>query len=90
MRLEWDNEKRDLTLAERGLDFADAIKVFESVEMELEDDRQDYGETRLISFGYLGNRPVAVVWTSRGTCRRIISMRHMHEQELEARRRALD
>jgi uncharacterized protein len=90
MKLEWREEKRHTTLEERGLDFADAIKVFESVEIELVDDRRDYGEDRFISFGYVENRPVAVVWTPRGNIRRIISMRHAHDRELEARRRALD
>jgi uncharacterized protein len=90
MRLEWDDSKRSRTLEKRGLDFAEASRIFESVEIELEDDRTDYGEVRVVTFGYLGDRPVAVVWTRRGECRRIISMRHVHEHELEARRRSLD
>ncbi|WP_198401106.1 BrnT family toxin [Thiomicrospira microaerophila] len=43
--LEYDKTKRLKTLNERGLDFADAEKVFEGVYYTLEDTRQDYGET---------------------------------------------
>ena len=91
MELEYDAQKRLWTLRERGLDFADATWVFESVELELIDDRFDYGEVRMISFGQIGNRPVAVVWTEKGKDqRRIISMRHVHDREIEARRRSMD
>jgi uncharacterized protein (DUF4415 family) len=91
MNLEWDEAKRDWTLRERGLDFKDAQRVFEAVDMELIDDRIDYNEVRIISFGQLDDRPVAVVWTQRNPdTRRIISMRHVHEREIEARRRAMD
>lgn len=47
----------------------------------LEDDRFDYGETRYISAGYLGDRMVVMVWTSRGDARHIISMRYSHAKE---------
>lgn len=90
MKLEWDETKRQATLQLRGLDFADALIVFSSSELELEDDRKDYGEKRLITFGFIGGRPVAMVWTPRGINRRIISMRHVHDDEIEARKRALD
>jgi hypothetical protein len=37
MRLTWDSAKRAKTLAERGLDFADAAAVFAGVTVEVED-----------------------------------------------------
>ena len=91
MRIEYDEAKRQWTLEERGLDFLDAVKVFEALEMELVDDRFPYGEIRIISFGQIDDRPVAVVWTSKGeNVRRVISMRHVHDREIKARRRAMD
>lgn len=91
MKIEYDDAKRDWTLLNRGLDFEDASKVFSSLEMELVDDRFDYGEERIITFGQIANRFVAVVWTPKDyETRRIISMRHVHDREIEARRRALD
>lgn len=79
----WDEEKRAKTLAERGLDFADAERVFEDVIATGEDTRKDYGERRFIAVGYLEGRMVVVVWTPRGGGRRIISMRKANEREFE-------
>ena len=46
MVITFDPAKRDKTLAERGLDFADAKWLFAGVTLEVEDTRKDYGETR--------------------------------------------
>jgi uncharacterized protein len=58
-----------------------AKEVFSGPHFTRLDDRQDYGETRYISAGWLDGRLVVFVWTPRGTARRIISMRHCHERE---------
>lgn len=60
MMIGFDPAKRDKTLQERGLDFADAAKVFAGATYEMEDARRDYGETRIICFGYLADRMVVV------------------------------
>ncbi|MBS0495674.1 MAG: BrnT family toxin, partial [Proteobacteria bacterium] len=44
MLIEFDPDKRDKTLAERGLDFARAAEVFAGVSVTVEDARFDYGE----------------------------------------------
>lgn len=90
MKLEWDEAKRQKTLIERGLDFADAAIVFGDEHFDLIDDKQEYGEIRYLTFGYLDARVVTIVWTPRGDRRRIISMRHVRENELEKRKRSLD
>ena len=77
----WDEAKRRTTLAERGLDFADAELVFTGRNITLPDRRRDYGESRFITAGWLRDRFVIVVWTPRGDGRRIISMRHGHADE---------
>ena len=79
--LEFDPAKLALTLEHRGLDFRDCVRVFEGPHLQLEDDRQDYGEPRLIVFGWLDRRRVVIVWTPRGAKRRIISMRYAHAEE---------
>jgi uncharacterized DUF497 family protein len=43
-------------LQERGLDFEDAKFVFSGATLEVEDTRRDYGEARIICFGYLAGR----------------------------------
>jgi uncharacterized DUF497 family protein len=60
MRVTYDPEKRERTLRERGLDFEDAKFVFAGVTLEVEDTRKDYGEARIICYGYLEDRLVVV------------------------------
>lgn len=81
MEITFDLAKRDATLANRGLDFADAELVFEGLTFSATDDRIDYGERRVITFGYLAGRMVVVVWTARSAARHIISMRKANERE---------
>lgn len=81
MQLEFDTEKRDKTLTERGLDFARASEVFLSPCMTIADSRQDYGEPRWNTVGFLDGRMVVLAWTQRGPARRIISMRKANERE---------
>lgn len=84
VRITFDPAKRARTLAERGLDFADAARVFAGLHATLPDGRRDYGEPRFVSAGMLDGRLVVLVWTPRGSARRVISMRHAHAEE-EAR-----
>ena len=81
MRITFDPAKRDITLAERGLDFADAALVFSGVTLEVEDTRKDYGEPRIICYGLLGGRMVVVGYTPRGADRHIFSMRKANTRE---------
>jgi len=65
MRLSWDEPKRAATLAARGLDFADAGKLFAGDRFIKLDDRRDYGEPRYIAAGWLDGRFVVLMWTPR-------------------------
>jgi uncharacterized DUF497 family protein len=81
MRITFDPAKRARTLAERGLDFADAEFVFAGVTLEVEDTRRNYGEPRIICYGYLERRMVVVGYTPRGGVRHVFSMRKANERE---------
>ena len=81
MRITFDPAKRAKTLADRGLDFADAAKVFAGITLEVEDTRKDYGEIRIICFGHLEGRMVVVGYTPRGAGRHVFSMRKANERE---------
>jgi len=81
MRITFDSAKRDRTLAERGLDFADAALVFSGVTLEVEDTRRNYGEPRIICYGLLEGRMVVVGYTPRGADRHVFSMRKANERE---------
>lgn len=81
MRVTFDAAKREKTLAERGLDFADAALVFAGVTVEIDDARKDYGEPRTICYGLLEGRMVVVGYTPRGADRHVFSMRKADERE---------
>ena len=81
MRISYDPAKRDRTLAERGLDFEEAMVVFEGPTIDVLDDRNDYGEARWATFGRLKGRLIVVVWTPRNEGRHIISMRKCNDRE---------
>jgi uncharacterized protein len=81
MRITYDPVKREKTLADRGLDFADAEIVFAGVTLEIEDTRKGYGETRIICFGLLDDRMVVIGYTPRGEERHIFRMRKANDRE---------
>ena len=81
MRITYDTAKREVTLAERGLDFDDAQHVFAGPTFEVEDLRRDYGEKRVLCFGLLQDRLVVVGYTPRGAARHVFSMRKANDRE---------
>jgi uncharacterized protein len=83
MDISFDPKKRDKTLAECGIDFADAGKVFAGSAVT-ERSPQNRGEDRFVTAGFLDGRFVVVVWTQREDSRRIISMRYGHADERDA------
>lgn len=81
MRISYDPAKRQRTLNERGLDFEDAAIVFAGTTFEVQDHRNDYGETRVICFGHLAGRLVVIGYVPRGSTRHVFSMRKANERE---------
>ena len=53
MAITYDPAKRDWTLRERNLDFADARKGFAGLTIDIPDLRRDYGEPRINTVGIL-------------------------------------
>ncbi len=70
---EWDEDKRQANLAERGVDFRLAALIFENPVIESEDTREEYGEQRFRALGHAGDEYFLVAFTWRGSRRRIIS-----------------
>ena len=81
MQFSWDEAKQKANIAKHGLDFADASRVFESPMVLFEDDRQDYGEQRMIGIGLLESLVVLIVHVESETLIRIISMRKADNNE---------
>ena len=82
----FDPAKRERALRERGLDFLDAGLVFEGETFTFDDRRQDYGERRRITVGFVAGRMVVLGWVSRGNARHVFSMRKANEREIKAYR----
>ena len=81
MDLEWDEEKRQINLRIRGLDFADVLNFDPASLVTYVDDRRDYGETRYNSTGYLEGVLCIFCWTPRNGRMRIISLRKINDRE---------
>ena len=83
MEFEWDDAKSDACLAERGFDFAYAIRAFLDDDRVVGQDRRwDYGEDRYRLLGAIDDRVIVVIYTTRGSAIRIISARKANGREV--------
>lgn len=81
MDFEWDEEKSQRNLEDRGFDFAFAARIFEGSTLEVIDDRRAYGEKRVRAIGVVEGHVLTVVYTDREDVRRIISAWPAHRKE---------
>lgn len=81
MEYQWDEAKRLTNLRKHGIDFIDVPVMFDGDILTVEDDRYSYGEQRLVTFGLLLGRVIAVVHTESEDCIRIISARKATKYE---------
>ena len=80
-RFEWDDAKNAQNRRKHGIGFEEAAEIFNGPTLTDTDDRL-YGETREITFGFLGTGVVAAVThTDRAGVIRIISARKATERE---------
>ncbi|MEJ2748935.1 MAG: BrnT family toxin [Anaerolineae bacterium] len=63
MRFEWDESKRQANIRKHGIDFLDAIQIFDGYTFSYEDNRFDYGEQRFITLGILIANVIVVIHT---------------------------
>jgi len=78
---EWNEAKRERTLADRGLDFADARPLFDGRPV-VSFPAATQTEARTLTIGRLEDgRFYTVVWTWRGEAQRIISFRRARDDE---------
>jgi uncharacterized DUF497 family protein len=84
---EWDEAKRSSNLDKHGIDFEDAILVFERPFLVLRSDRA--GEERWLALGWMKDREIAVVFVTRDGRRRLISARRARTHEREEIRNRL-
>ena len=71
---EWDDDKRNETLRERGLDFAEIATVDWDDAMTMEDIRRPYPETRYVTYAPIHGRMCVFAWCYRGGNIRVMSL----------------
>ena len=86
MPYEWDDAKRQWTLDNRKMDFAEAGDFDMSTAENQVDRRRSYGEVRFVSVGYLHDRLCVLCWTIRNGNVRIISLRKANDREVQSYR----
>ena len=82
MEFEWNEAKAATNLDKHGIDFEDAIAIFEDPVLEFQSDRE--GEERWVAIGMIFGRVITVVYTTRHDVYRIISARRARRNEREA------
>lgn len=79
IEFEWDGKKAASNLRKHGIDFEDAIAVFEGPVLEIRSDRK--GEVRYMAIGEAEGRVIGVIYTPREGRYRIISARKATKHE---------
>lgn len=83
MSYEWDESKRLSNLKKHGVDFADIEEFDWGRAVTWIDDREDYGEERMLALGLLRGVIYSVAYAERGEATRIISFRKATRREIE-------
>ncbi|RJF99055.1 BrnT family toxin [Noviherbaspirillum saxi] len=83
MDITFDPAKNKINEAKHGV----SLELAESIEWDTlyatVDERQNYGEVRIIGLAYIGDRLYCVVFVDRGEVRRIISLRKANSREVK-------
>lgn len=80
MDFEWDEAKRLANIEKHGIDFIDAVVLFDNPHLAAPAKRVD-GEERWLTTGVIEDVYVTVVFTMRGPIVRVISMRRARDGE---------
>jgi uncharacterized DUF497 family protein len=84
VQFEWDENKNRKNLDKHGIDFNDAITIFDDDNrLEATDNRNDYGEERIQVIGEAkpGVLMAVYTWRKNNTSRRMISARTTSQKE---------
>ncbi|MGD9618267.1 MAG: BrnT family toxin [Alphaproteobacteria bacterium] len=81
MAIEFDHAKDAINIAVHGISLKAAEALLQGLTVEWNDRRRDYGETRMIAIGEIGERVFVCVYTPRGPIDRIISPRPASRKE---------
>ena len=85
MNFVWDRRKSRANLMRHGIEFEDAVRIFEGPTLEKADDRVDYGELRVYAIGVVNGLEITLIYTDVSeTERRIISAWRAERHERKA------
>jgi uncharacterized protein len=84
MPFEWDEQKNAINIEKHGIDFVDAVDIFNHPMLELLDTREQYDEERYIAIGIIKSLVGVVVYVERHEdVLRIISARKATKREVK-------
>lgn len=83
MEITYDPAKDAANQAKHGVSLALAVELEWETLWAEPDARHDYGEGRFIGYATLADRLYCVIFTDRGECRRIISLRKANPREVK-------
>ena len=84
MQIEFDAGKDGANVVKHGISLAAAELMFLGPVHELVDDREEYGEERIVAQGFIAGRLFVCVYIWRSDHRRIISLRKATRREANA------
>jgi len=84
VEFEWHEDKNRGNIEKHGIDFADAIQIWDGATHEVRR-AETNGEERITVIGQLQGRYIAVVYTKRGDRFRVISARAANRKERPGR-----
>ena len=82
MRFSYSKNKNLTNLQKHGISLADAKLLDWNSLLFIEDEREDYGEVRLIGFAPMANRLYCIVYTERSEAIHVISLRKANTREV--------
>lgn len=82
MQISFDPAKSERNAAERELPFDLAAEFDFETALTVEDKRRDYGETRYVSIGWIGERLHVLCFTETDDGIRVISLRKANDREV--------
>jgi uncharacterized DUF497 family protein len=88
LQIEFDPAKNATNLRVHGVSLAQAGVLLQGFVVAREDQRSDYGETRILATGEIEGREFVCVYTLRGETYRVISLRRAKRRERDVYREA--
>lgn len=83
MEISYDPKKNYRNIVQRGLPFDDAAYFDFETSIQYIDMRHDYGEKRILSIGYMGERLHVLCFVETTTGIRVISFRKANQREVK-------